>query len=61
MKIYGAYENDEYEQCRYVGTVAEMAKEFKCKKESIRHALTRKSKLQGKYKIMVVYEEREDK
>ena len=58
MKIYGVYETDETEQCRYVGTVAEMAKEFKCTEWSVRHAVREKAKLKAKYKIMVVYEEK---
>ena len=49
MKIYGIYENDKYEQCVYVGTLKEIAKEFGNKEHSLRRILSRGDKtIQGK-------------
>lgn len=45
MKIYGIYENDEYEECIYVGTIKEIAIEFGCKENSLRTILSRNHKL----------------
>ena len=58
MKIYGVYENDEYQECRFVGTAKELMKEFGCDRSAISHAVTRRTKFRKKYKILVVYDER---
>lgn len=57
MKIYGVYENDEYQECRYVGTAIEVAKEFKCSRFTIYHSIKRKTKLKAKYIVIELYEE----
>lgn len=49
MKIYGIYENDEYEECIYVGTAKEIAKEFNIKQNSLYRMVSRGDKtIQGK-------------
>lgn len=62
MKIYGIYENDEYEECIYVGTIKEIAIEFGCKENSLRTILSRKhTTIQGnrhkRYLIKELYYE----
>jgi len=57
MKIYGVYEDDEYQECRFVGSAREIAKEFGCDKTAVIHAVERKSKLQWKYLILELYKE----
>ena len=49
MKIYGIYENDEIEQCVYVGTAKELAEELNIKKGSLYRMISRGDKtIQGK-------------
>lgn len=56
MKIYGVYDKDE--QCRFVGNINELVKEFNCDCSAVTHAVRRGSKrFMGKYKVVVVYEE----
>ena len=63
MKIYGVYENNEIELCRFVGTIKEIAKEFGNKENSLRRILSRGDKtIQGnkhkRYLIKELYKER---
>ena len=57
MKIYGIYEDNKYEQCRFVGTAKEITQEFNCHKTAISRAISRGSKFQKKYIILELYEE----
>ena len=57
MKIYGVYEDDEYQECRFVGSAREIAKEFKCHKTTIYYAIKRGTKLNAKYLILELYKE----
>lgn len=57
MKIYGVYEDDEYQECRFVGSAREIAKEFNCDRTAIYHALERGTKLNAKYLILELYVE----
>lgn len=63
MKVYGIYENDEYEECFYVGTAKEIAKEFNINQYSLYRILSRGDKtIQGKkhkrYLIKELYNEK---
>lgn len=62
MLILGVYEDDEYEQCIFVGTYKEIAEEFKMSYSSLRTTLCRKQKIQGRkgkrYSIYKLYEEK---
>lgn len=64
MLILGVYEDDNYEECRFVGTYKEIAKEFKIREDSLRCAVSRKNKLQGRkrkrYLICKLYEEEDN-
>lgn len=58
MMIYGAYEDDEFEQCRYIGTVKELAKELNVTENAIRRAVSINKKIHRKYKIIKLYKEK---
>lgn len=53
--VYGIY--DEFEECRFVGTIGEITKEFNCDKSTISKAISRKTMFKGKYSVVAVYEE----
>lgn len=61
MIIYGVYEDDEYEECVFVGTIHEIAKEFNKKESSLRSCICRNEKFvaseRGKYIIRKLYKE----
>lgn len=59
MVIYGVYEDDEYQECRFVGTAKEIAKEFGIRCDSLRSGLTRGYKIQHKYLVKRICTERE--
>lgn len=59
MVIYGVYEDDEYQECRFVGTAKEIAKEFGIRYDSLRSGLSRGYKIQHKYLIKRIYDEKE--
>lgn len=44
MVIYGVYEDDEYQECRFVGTADEISKEFGITNESFRSGLQKAPK-----------------
>lgn len=60
--IYGVYEDDEYQECRFVGTCKEVAEELKMSEDSLRSTISRKSKIQGnihkRYLIYRLYKEK---
>jgi len=62
--IYGIYEDDEYEECRFIGTCKEVSEELKMSEGSLRCAINRKSKIQGnthkRYLIYRLYKEAKD-
>lgn len=64
MTIYGVYEADEYEQCIFVGTISEIAKEFHKKENTLRWSayMHRKMEVNGhrKYYIYSLYKEAKD-
>ena len=61
MNIYGIYEDDEYQECVFVGNIHEIAKEFRMSERSVRSTICRKRKIQGKkgkrYLIYRLYKE----
>ena len=57
--IYGVYENDEFEECVYVGTVEEIAIEFCVRKDTIYNIVARDGLLNWKYRIKKVGYENE--
>ena len=58
MMIYGIYENDETETCRFVGTIKEIAEEFDCEECSVRSGISKNYLLKGKYKIVKLFYEK---
>jgi DNA-binding transcriptional regulator PaaX len=48
LTIYGLYTCDIYEQCVFVGNIHEIAEKFDLKEDTIRCALARKMKINGK-------------
>lgn len=59
MVIYGVYEDDEYQECRFVGTAKEIAKEFGIKEKSISWNLCKGCKIKHKYIIKRICTEKE--
>ncbi len=59
MVIYGVYEDDEYQECRFIGTMNEIAIEFNVTKNSLNNNLYSGKKLQNKYIIKRICTERE--
>lgn len=52
--IYGVYEDDEFEECVYVGTVEEIAIEFCVKRDTVRNIVSQGRLLNWKYRIKKV-------
>lgn len=59
MVICGVYEDDEYQECRFVGTAKEIAKEFRIRYDSFRSGLTRGNRIQHKYIVKRICDEKE--
>ena len=59
MVIYGVYEDDEYQECRFVGTAKEIAKEFYMTEESFRSGFCRKNRIHHKYIVKRICDEKE--
>jgi hypothetical protein len=59
MVIYGVYEDDKYQECRFVGTAREIANEFKITEESFRSGFSRKNKINHKYVVRRICTEKE--
>ena len=59
MVIYGVYKDDEYQECRFVGTAKEIAKEFYMTEESFRSGFCRKQKIHHKYIVKRICDEKE--
>ena len=64
MTIYGVYEDNEYEQCVFVGTIPEIAKEFHKKENTLRWSacMHKRIEIDGhrKYHIYSLYKEAKD-
>lgn len=64
MIIYGVYEDDEYEECVFVGTIHEIAKEFNKKESNLRACIYRNKRFvaseRGKYIILKLYKEEKE-
>jgi hypothetical protein len=59
MVIYGVYENDEYQECRFVGTAKEIAEEFRMTDESFRSGFCRNNRIKHKYIVKRICTEKE--
>ena len=61
MIIYGVYEDDEYEQCVFVGTLSEVAKELHRTERSLSCSICRHNKVEvnghRRYYIYRLYRE----
>ena len=55
INIYGVYEDDEYQECIFIGNIHEISKEFEIKEQTLRCALSRKMRIQGKKKKYLIY------
>ena len=61
MIILGVYEDNEYQECVFVGTYKEVAKEFNMNYRNVIKTVCKKQKIQGKkgkrYLIYKLYDE----
>lgn len=57
MRIYGIYEDNEYEECVFVGTAKEVARYLNCSTYTLRSGISHKYKMQHKYVVMSLYNE----
>ena len=59
MVIYGVYEDDEYQECRFVGTAREIAEEFGMTNDSFRSGFSRNNRIKHKYIVRKICREKE--
>ena len=59
--IYGVYEKNKEEECRFIGTVEEIANEFKTTVPAIRNCVSRDGEFLKKYVIISLYKINEEK
>ena len=64
MIILGVYEDDEYQECVFVGNYKEVAEEFSMSCSSLRTSICRGQRIQGKkhkrYLVYRLYKEAKD-